>query len=171
MLILFTAHSLPQIFVDKGDTYPYEINITANSVMEILKEKYNINCCFRVVWQSRIRGKWLSPSLVDTVKNLDKTNFKHVIISPLGFTSDHIETLHELDIELMELAKEKGILKQTEIVRARSLNDEPDFIQSLADIVKQHIANDSFTSKQLLLRCPACTNPDWHKLSSFYKSK
>ena len=136
MLILFTAHSLPQTFVDKGDTYPYEINITANLVMDVLKQKYGINWWYRVVWQSRIRGKWLSPSLVDTVKSLHKINWKYAIITPLGFTSDHIETLHELDIELMEEARKEGILTDKEIQRGRSLNDEPDFIGSLADINK-----------------------------------
>lgn len=150
-LILFTAHSLPQTFVDKGDTYPYEIYITAQEVMNILKQEYGIENPFRVVWQSRIGARWLSPSLTDTIKELPKKGWQNVIVSPLGFTSDHIETLHELDIELMEDAEKAGLKN---LKRARSLNDEPDFIETLADIVKSHLESNKYNTSQLLLRCP-----------------
>lgn len=150
-LILFTAHSLPQSFVDKGDTYPYEIYISAQETMKILRSEYGIDNPYRVVWQSRIGTKWLSPSLTDTIKELPKKGWENVIVSPLGFTSDHIETLHELDIELMEDAEKVGLKN---LQRARSLNDEHDFIDTLVDVVKSHIDDNAYNTSQLLLRCP-----------------
>ncbi|CAI2370812.1 unnamed protein product [Moneuplotes crassus] len=166
-LILFTAHSLPQSFVDKGDSYPYEIYNTAQAVMKVLKEKYHIENPYRVVWQSRIGAKWLSPSLTDTIKKLPKKGWQNVIVSPLGFTSDHIETLHELDIEMMEDAEKAGLKN---VKRAQSLNAYPDFIDALADIANRHLNNGEYTSKQLLLRCPFCTNPECDRLRKAYES-
>lgn len=151
-LILFTAHSLPLSFVENGDTYPYEIYSTAHSVMKILREEHQILNPFRVVWQSRIGAKWLRPSLTETIKKLPEKGWENVIVSPLGFTSDHIETLHELDIELVEEAHKVGLKN---LQRARSLNDEPDFIDSLADIVKLHISENKYNTSQLTLRCPS----------------
>jgi protoporphyrin/coproporphyrin ferrochelatase len=164
-LILFTAHSLPQSFVDKGDTYPYEIYNTAHETMKILKQEYGIENPYRVVWQSRIGARWLSPSLADTIKDLPKFGWKNVLVSPLGFTSDHIETLHELDIELKEDAEKAGL---NNLQRARSLNDHPDFIDTLSDIVKRHLVSNEYCTSQLMLRCPKCSNPDCNRLSKFY---
>ncbi len=61
---------------------------------------------FRVVWQSRVGPKkWIQPSLTDFIKKAPSMGWDQVVVSPLGFTSDHIETLHELDIEMMEDAE------------------------------------------------------------------
>ena len=165
-LILFTAHSLPLSFVERGDTYPYEIYITAQAVMDILREEHNIMNPFRVVWQSRIGARWLRPALTETIEKLPEKKWDNVIVSPLGFTSDHIETLHELDIELKEDAEKAGVKN---LQRARSLNDEPDFVEALADIVQSHIHENKYNTSQLLLRCPSCVNPDCNRLSTFYQ--
>ena len=167
-LIVFTAHSLPQSFVDKGDTYPYEIYNTAHMVINVLREKYNIQNPYRVVWQSRIGAKWLSPSLTDSIKLLPKKGWENVLVSPLGFTSDHIETLHELDIEMKEDAEEAGLKN---VQRARSLNDHPGFIDALSDIVKRHLHDGEYQTNQLLLRCPRCVNPECNRLSKVYKGE
>jgi ferrochelatase len=164
-LILFTAHSLPQSFVDKGDTYTYEIGSTAQSTINIMREKYGIHNPFRISWQSRIGTKWVSPSLTETIKQLPKKGWENVIVSPLGFTSDHIETLHELDIEMAEDAEKAGLKN---VQRARSLNDHPLFIDALTDIVHRHIKNKEYTTQQLLLRCPFCVNPECDRLSRAY---
>mmetsp|Transcript_9415 Transcript_9415/g.8302 ORF Transcript_9415/g.8302 Transcript_9415/m.8302 type:complete len:138 (-) Transcript_9415:1-414(-) len=136
--------------------------------MNILKEKYNIQNPYRVVWQSRIGSQWLSPSLSDSIKLLPKKGWENVLVSPLGFTSDHIETLHELDIEMKEDAEKAGLKN---VQRARSLNDHPAFIDALSDIVKRNLHNGDFTTQQLLLRCPACTNPECDRLKKVYEGE
>lgn len=166
-LIVFTAHSLPQSFVDKGDTYPYEIGSTASATMDIVREKYGIHNPWRVVWQSRIGAKWLSPSLTDTIKQLPKKGWENVFVTPLGFTSDHIETLHELDIEMMEDAEKAGLKN---VKRGKSLNDHPMFIDTLTDVVTRHLKNGEYTTQNLKMRCPYCVNPECDRLTKSYES-
>ena len=79
-----------------------------------------------------------------------------VVVSPLGFTSDHIETLHELDIEMMEDAEPFAYKK---LHRAPSLNDHPLFIRALADIVGNSL-DGAGPTKNMGLRCPDCRNPN-----------
>ena len=81
------------------------------------------------MWQSRVGPrKWVSPSLTNSIKKFGSKGWRNVIVSPIGFTSDHIETLHELDIEMMEDAHKAG--GYDKLVRARSLNDHPLFIEA-----------------------------------------
>lgn len=127
--------------------------------MKELKEKYGVDNPFRVVWQSRVGPKkWLQPSLTESVKTLHNYGWKNLMVTPLGFTSDHIETLHELDIEMMEDIEKEGAYEK--VGRARSLNDHPLFIRALADIVKEHLEKGEHDSRQVELRCPNCTNED-----------
>lgn len=98
VFILFSAHSIPVKFMLEGDPYPMEIAASANYVMD----KLGRNNSFRISWQSKVFGQWLAPTTEHTVKKLAEKNWKHLIICPLGFTSDHLETLYELDIELIQ---------------------------------------------------------------------
>jgi len=124
-LIVFSSHSLPASVVFKGDRYPYEINTTAYLVNEELK-RMGVNLPYTVVWQSKVGPKaWLKPSLLEGIANFHSQGFTNLIVTPLGFTSDHIETLHELDIEMME---EVHKYKYEKVVRGRSLNDHPLFV-------------------------------------------
>ena len=86
---------------------------------------------------------------------------------PIAFTSDHIETLHEIDIEYGELAHEAGIAN---FKRAPALNDDPLFINALAQIVADHLQCNERISSQYPLRCPGCKNaacrPFFHGLNS-----
>lgn len=158
-LILFTAHSIPLEFVNRGDTYSYEVAASAQLVMKYLKDKYNVENPYRVVWQSRVGPKkWIQPSLTHSIEQLHKFGWKQLIVSPLGFTSDHIETSHELDIEMMEDAEKAGGYEK--IVRAKSLNDNPLFIEALADIVQEHLESDKHNSRQVELRCVDCVNEE-----------
>ena len=75
---------------------------------------------------------------------------------PIAFTSDHIETLSELDRENGHLAREVGI---THYRRSPALNARPDFLDALADVVKRHLASGEPYGSQYALRCPGCTNP------------
>lgn len=81
---------------------------------------------------------------------------RHVLTVPIAFTSDHIETLFEIDIEYAEEALEAGI---EQFKRCPSLNDEPLLSQAMADIVKDHLDTGALHSTQYPLKCPECVNP------------
>jgi ferrochelatase len=86
-------------------------------------------------WQSRAgRQPWLSPDTVDEVTRLAAEGVRHLVVVPVSFVSDHIETLHELDIRLSSHAKEMGIQS---FHRASALNDSPPFIEALKPIVME----------------------------------
>ncbi|XP_031569990.1 ferrochelatase, mitochondrial-like [Actinia tenebrosa] len=153
VIILFSAHSLPMSVVNRGDPYPQEVAATVQRVMEAL----NFSHPYRLVWQSKVGPlPWLGPQTEDAIKGLAKNGKKSLLLVPIAFTSDHIETLHELDIEYaQDVAKEAGI---EHIRRADSLNDNPTFIQAMADIVLDHLHSNQPCSRQMTLRCPMCVN-------------
>merc|ERR1711911_223776 len=107
VIILFSAHSLPLKSVNRGDPYPAEVGATVQLVMSQLKYSNP----FRLVWQSKVGPlPWLEPATDKVLESYIKNGKKHFILVPIAFTSDHIETLHELDIEYGdELAKELGV--------------------------------------------------------------
>lgn len=102
--IMFSAHSLPmQIVSGRGDPYPAEVAATVSRVMD----KLGWSNPYRVTWQSQVGpAAWLGPQTSDTVKGWAKQGHKDVVAVPIAFTSDHIETLYELDQELHEEAEE-----------------------------------------------------------------
>lgn len=83
--------------------------------------------------------KWLGPSTVEGITELAKANKTDILVIPIAFTSDHIETLFELDIEANHLANQLG----ANLKRVESLNDDPLFIETLADIVNYHLNQNS----------------------------
>lgn len=169
--IMFSAHSLPmQVVSGRGDPYPPEVAATVANVMQ----KLGWSNPYRVTWQSKVGpAAWLGPQTAETLQGWAKQGHKHAIVVPVAFTSDHIETLYELDIELQEDAKEAGV----QLVRAPSLNDEPVFLRALADMVSEHLSSDSRgtrpwaqgkASHQLSLRCPGCTNEECGPQKAFF---
>ncbi|CZT04784.1 probable ferrochelatase [Rhynchosporium agropyri] len=141
VVLLFSAHS---------DPYPAEVAATVNAVMARL----NHSNPYRLVWQSQVGPKaWLGAQTSDTVENYIKKGQTNLILIPVAFTSDHIETLYELDEEVIGESGHKDTIKRSE-----SLNGSPVFIQALADIAKKHLDSGEVCSKQMGLRCPACTN-------------
>lgn len=103
-VILFSAHSLPMKAVNRGDPYPAEVGATVQLVMERL----GFSNPYRLVWQSKVGPvPWLQPSTEETIKSLGKKRMKNIILVPIAFVNEHIETLHEMDIEYgQDLAKE-----------------------------------------------------------------
>ncbi|XP_065183283.1 ferrochelatase, mitochondrial-like [Sycon ciliatum] len=152
VVLLFSAHSLPMQVVERGDPYPHEVAATVQRVMEELKFSHP----YRLVWQSKVGPKqWLSPQTDKAIESLCQRGQKNLLLVPIAFTSDHIETLFELDIEYShELGKKCGA---ENIIRAESLNDNPIFIEAMADIVSKHLRSGEKASRQLSLRCPMCT--------------
>jgi len=128
--LIFSAHSLPQSIVDKGDTYQKEILLHVELLKQILQKRDLEFKDIHVAYQSKLGPvKWLEPSLEDKIKSL---TCKKVIISPLSFTIDNSETEFELSIEYKEVAQE---LNFEEYLVAKCPNDSDKFIQSIKQIV------------------------------------
>jgi protoporphyrin/coproporphyrin ferrochelatase len=165
VVILFSAHSLPMTVVNRGDTYPAEVAATVHKVME----KLNYSHQYRLVWQSKVGPQeWLGPQTDAAIEGLAKNKRLNMLVVPIAFTSDHIETLHELDLEYIDhLAKKVGVKN---IKRCESLNDNPQFISALADIAKAHIDSKKSCSIQLGLRCPGCINEACGPMKYFFRT-
>ncbi len=130
--IFFSAHSLPQSFIDEGDPYLDQITETVRLTMEHFGD-----VAHHLAFQSRAGPvKWLEPSTGDKLKELAAKGHRQVLMVPLSFVSDHIETLHEIDIEYREEAHSLGI---PDFRRMESLNSSPTFIACLADLVKNAV--------------------------------
>jgi len=165
VVILFSAHSLPMSVVNRGDPYPQEVAATVQRVME------DLDFCntYRLCWQSKVGPlPWLGPQTDEAIKGLVKNGSKNLLLVPIAFTSDHIETLYELDLEYAgELAAEVGV---DNIRRSKAMNDNTLFIQGLADLVKAHLQAGEPCSKQLSLRCPMCVNATCGKTKQFFRN-
>jgi ferrochelatase len=128
--VIFTAHSLPARVRETGDTYPEQLTDSARRVAEAagLDE-------WDVAWQSagRTPEPWLGPDVRDEVRRLGASgDIDAVVICPIGFVSDHLEVLYDLDVELARIAAESGLA----YARTESLNDDPVFVGVLADLIE-----------------------------------
>jgi ferrochelatase len=151
-VILFSAHSLPLDVIDRGDSYPQEVGASVQKVVEQLGSPNQ----YLLAYQSDVGPvRWLGPSTEQVLRRLGARGQRHVLVVPIAFTSDHIETLSELDREYGEVAHEAGI---THYKRAPALNDRPLFLDGLANIVRDHLASGAPHSTQYPLRCAGCTN-------------
>jgi len=165
VVLLFSAHSLPMMVVDRGDPYPQEVGATVQMVMQEL----GYSNPYRLVWQSKVGPKqWLGPATDEVIKGLVERGKKDMLLIPIAFTSDHIETLYELDYEYAgQLAEEVGA---RQIHRSEALNDSPLFIEGLANLVAEHLLIGKSCSNQLPLRCPICVNQSCGPAKEFFKS-
>ncbi|KAJ2780228.1 hypothetical protein H4R18_003580 [Coemansia javaensis] len=155
--ILFSAHSLPLSTVDRGDPYVAEVGGTVAYVVAELRRRGVANP-YRLTWQSAVGPvRWLGPQTDAAIKKYGAAGYTSLIVVPIAFTSDHIETLFELDIECREVAHAAGI---TQFLRAEALNAHPPFIDALAALVKEHIDAGFPTSTQLLLPDPGAESRD-----------
>jgi ferrochelatase len=126
--LVFSAHGLPQSFIDSGDPYLDHITSTVNLVMERFD-----GISHHLAFQSRAGPvKWLEPSTEAKIAELASAGCKNLLMVPLSFVSDHIETLYEIDIQYRDEATALGI---THFRRTESLNSSPRFISCLADLV------------------------------------
>jgi len=128
MFLLFSAHGVPKAMIDGGDPYQAETERTVAAVMRGFP-----GIPHGISYQSRAgRAAWLAPDTVDEVTRLGREGVRTLVVVPVSFVSDHIETLHELDIRLAAHAREAGIQS---FLRAPALNDAPGFIDALKDLV------------------------------------
>lgn len=109
----------------------------------------------------------MTPATNVMLAGLSAKGWRNVLLVPISFVNDHIETLHELDIEYAhELAEQVGM---DTVRRAASLNDHPVFIRTLAELVKNHlVSRESCSSTQLRLRCPGCYTDSCAEMRRFF---
>ena len=126
--VIFSAHSLP----DKDDLYVKQLNETIEGIIKLTGD-----ISWHLGFQSKgmSAGEWLEPTIDSIFERLSREGKKYILIVPVGFVSDHIETLYDIDIFYKETAKSLGLIFH----RTESLNDSPKFIESLSSIVREHL--------------------------------
>jgi len=140
--LVFSAHGLPMSLVEKGDPYPQQIETTVRLVCEVGARQYagwprtHLLC-----YQSRVGpAKWLQPPLTGTIERLGHEGVKEVLVVPISFVTEHIETLHEINIEARIEAKRVGI----ETFRMMpAVGDSPLFIAALKDLVLRAVGMEA----------------------------
>jgi ferrochelatase len=133
--LLFSAHSLPVRFVERGDPYLEQITSTVHAVVEQLAWDGS----WRLAFQSRTGPvRWLTPSTPNALRAIAAAGHRRVVVVPVSFVSDHIETLEELDVQYGRLARSLGIV---EYVRTEGLNVRPRFIDALASLALEQLAS------------------------------
>lgn len=132
--VVFSAHSLPERIIKMGDPYPEQLQETARLVAEkagLSKEQWS--------WSYQSAGRspepWLGPQLPEHLEALAKRGIRDVVIVPVGFVSDHVEILYDIDIQAQAAAKESGI----RLERPPALNDDPLIIGTLASIIRKKV--------------------------------
>jgi ferrochelatase len=131
--LLFSAHSIPESYVREGDPY---LEQTKRSV-ELIMDRLGRRNTYELSFQSKIGPvKWLAPATNDVITGYGKQGIHNVLVVPISFVSEHIETLYELDILYKKVAEDAGV---TNFRRVPALNSDPSFIRALADIVEDAI--------------------------------
>jgi ferrochelatase len=127
--VLFSAHSLPMKIIRRGDPYPGDVQRTIAAVTKDLRTAWSLS------FQSRNGPMpWLEPYTEDEIKRLGAAGVHRLVVVPLSFVSDHIETLYELDLLYAALARRHGI---THYYRARAFNGDPEFPKVLRAIIAE----------------------------------
>lgn len=132
--IIFTAHSLPERILNMNDPYPDEVRGTMEALCDQLSPRP-----FHFAYQSQGRSgeKWLGPTVEDTLETLHKEGHRQVLIAPIGFLSDHLEVLYDVDIEFKQLAQSKGM----QLERIPMLNASVPLIETLAAVIENHLTS------------------------------
>ncbi|MEW6143465.1 MAG: ferrochelatase [Thermodesulfobacteriota bacterium] len=131
-LILFSAHSIP---VPMAESSPYVEQLTTTA--RLIAGRLNHDK-WRLVYQSRSgrpQDPWLEPDVCEVIREIAKEGGRYLIVQPIGFLCDHVEVLFDIGIEAKEAADEAGIT----LIRAQTVNDDPKFIEAMADEVKRTI--------------------------------
>lgn len=129
--VLFTAHSLPERILAMKDPYPDEVHGTVEAVTALLGDRATL---FAYQSQGRSGEKWLGPTVESVVDALALDGHRQVLIAPIGFLCDHVETLYDIDIELKQFAAGRNL----QIERIAMLNDSPALVDTLASVLRAH---------------------------------
>lgn len=131
--VFFTAHSLPQRVVAEGDPYPDQVAESGRDVAALAGLDDDPTVTWGTAWQSagRTADPWIGPDLLEEMDRVAAEGATAVVVCPVGFVSDHLEVLYDLDIEALDRADALGIA----FARTPSLNDDPAFLGLLAEVV------------------------------------
>jgi ferrochelatase len=126
--VIFSAHSLPEKILATGDTYPEQLRESAERAAALAGVPR-----WDVAWQSagRTPDPWIGPDILQVLRDKRAQGVRDVVSCPIGFVSDHLEVLFDIDIEAQGVAREIGL----NLVRTASLNDDAAFMAMLADVV------------------------------------
>lgn len=137
--VIFSAHSLPEKILEMGDPYQDQLLASSKAVAEAAGVHE-----WQFAWQSagRTSVPWLGPDITEVLyKFHQEEKIKNVLMCPIGFVSDHLEVLYDIDIECQQLCKELGI----HLERTTSLNDDPLYIETLSDCVYKQLKRGETT--------------------------
>jgi ferrochelatase len=137
--VFFSAHGVPRSYVEEaGDPYQKEIEACVGLIMQRLERELGHANPFTLAYQSRVGPvEWLKPYTEDALHELGEQGVHDLVVVPISFVSEHIETLEEIDIEYREIATESGV---ENFLRVPALDTDPTFINGLADLVQQAMA-------------------------------
>jgi ferrochelatase len=130
--VVFTAHSLPERILAMGDPYRDQLLETSRLVAERAGVEH---WSFAFQSASATGEPWLGPDILEELDDLRARGVRKVLVCPVGFVSDHLEILWDIDVEARERAAELGL----ELERIESLNDDPAFVRALAELVRQAV--------------------------------
>jgi protoporphyrin/coproporphyrin ferrochelatase len=131
---IFSAHSLPTRILEMGDPYPEQLLETSRAVAERAGVSQ-----WQFGWQSagRTSTPWLGPDILDMIRDLNANEgVQSILLCPVGFVSDHLEVLYDVDIEAQAVAKQLGV----HLERTASLNVDPRYMAALADVVQEQLS-------------------------------
>ncbi len=137
--VLFTAHSLPERILADGDPYEEQLRASVDGVLARIGPRPH-----RFAYQSagQAGGPWLGPDAADVIASLAQADSRHVLVCPIGFVSDHLEVLYDVDIEYQQLAAASGI----QLERTASLNASPLLIEALAALVEEAASTEGWAA-------------------------
>jgi ferrochelatase len=145
--VVFTAHSIP-LSMARGARYAANLQETARLVMERLGRSD-----FALVYQSRSgrpEDPWLEPDVNDYLRAARAEGVAAVVLSPIGFVCDHVEVLYDLDREAAETCRSVGLA----MARAKAVNDDPRFLDLMADVVREVCARDAERRRLPIVAAP-----------------
>ncbi|MDX2052052.1 MAG: ferrochelatase [Polyangiaceae bacterium] len=133
--VILTAHSLPTRAIQTGDPYQAQVNACA----QLISSRLGTKAVLAYQSQGADGGDWLGPDLKAALEQAPKEGQERVIVAPIGFVSEHVETLYDLDIEATKWAKDLGLVWE----RVSAPNDDPAFVKVLVDVVERALARSA----------------------------
>jgi ferrochelatase len=131
VLVVFSAHSLPEFIVQRGEPYDRQLRETAGLLAQRL-ELADGRWMFSYQSAAKTGVPWLGPQIEDLVGELAKNGERNLLIAPIGFIADHVEVLYDIDIGVQNIARAAGV----RVERPPMLNDSPAMVATLAAIVQ-----------------------------------
>lgn len=130
--VVFTAHSVPERTISEGDPYENQVRETAQLLAQSMGLKE-----YKVAFQSQgmTSEPWVGPTVESLIDEFAEKGSRRLLLAPIGFVSDHVEILYDIDVAFREYAQKKGVC----VVRTESLNASPLLIRCLASIVSKRI--------------------------------